>query len=103
MGSFVLLPRRSFLGMVLPLSLFYKDYRFVLFIDADKDIKKGLKVDMNFELGQPFKPFEQLMGVLPSRSRKLLPEAFRVMHRSMVLMLGSHDRAKFINHRFLSP
>ena len=33
---------------------------------------------MDFDLAQPFKPFEQLMGVLPSRSRKLLPEAFRV-------------------------
>jgi 5'-3' exoribonuclease 1 len=42
------------------------------------DIRKGLKVDMTFDLGEPFKPFEQLMGVLPSRSRKLLPEAYRV-------------------------
>jgi 5'-3' exoribonuclease 1 len=33
---------------------------------------------MTFDLAQPFKPFEQLMGVLPSRSRKLLPEAYRV-------------------------
>lgn len=43
-----------------------------------EDIRKGLKVDMKFDLAQPFKPFEQLMGVLPSRSRKLLPEAYRV-------------------------
>ena len=42
------------------------------------DVKKGLKVDMNFDLGQPFKPFEQLMGVLPSRSRKLIPDPYRV-------------------------
>lgn len=42
------------------------------------DVRKGLKVDMSFDLAQPFKPFEQLMGVLPSRSRKLLPEAYRV-------------------------
>jgi hypothetical protein len=42
------------------------------------DVKRGLKVDMNFDLAQPFKPFEQLMGVLPSRSRKLLPQAYRV-------------------------
>jgi len=44
-----------------------------------EDIRKGLKADMNFDLGEPFKPFEQLMGVLPSRSRQLLPEAFRVL------------------------
>ena len=37
---------------------------------------------MTFDLAQPFKPFEQLMGVLPSRSRKLLPEAFRVWFNS---------------------
>lgn len=33
---------------------------------------------MTFDLATPFKPFEQLMGVLPSRSRQLLPEAYRV-------------------------
>ncbi|GAA5803816.1 hypothetical protein HPULCUR_009301 [Helicostylum pulchrum] len=33
--------------------------------------------DHNFELGQPFKPYEQLMGVLPSLSRKLLPAAYQ--------------------------
>jgi 5'-3' exoribonuclease 1 len=43
-----------------------------------EDIRRGLKVNMTFDLAQPFKPFEQLMGVLPSRSRKLLPEAYRV-------------------------
>jgi 5'-3' exoribonuclease 1 len=31
----------------------------------------------NFELGQPFKPFEQLMGVLPDLSSNLIPPAFR--------------------------
>lgn len=33
--------------------------------------------DHDFNLGQPFKPFEQLMGVLPSLSRKLLPVAYQ--------------------------
>ncbi|KAI8977920.1 exoribonuclease 1 [Pilobolus umbonatus] len=30
-----------------------------------------------FELGQPFKPYEQLMGVLPSLSKNLLPVAYQ--------------------------
>eukprot|EP00158_Paraphelidium_tribonemae_P009759 Partr_v1_DN28954_c0_g1_i1_m26257 putative 5-3 exoribonuclease 1 len=30
-----------------------------------------------FEMGTPFRPFEQLMGVMPARSKYLLPEAFR--------------------------
>ncbi|EJT79584.1 hypothetical protein GGTG_04669 [Gaeumannomyces tritici R3-111a-1] len=33
----------------------------------------GLNADMNFKLGQPFKPFEQLMGVLPDPSKKIVP------------------------------
>jgi 5'-3' exoribonuclease 1 len=33
--------------------------------------------DFEFTIGQPFKPFEQLMGVLPSLSKKLLPAAYR--------------------------
>jgi 5'-3' exoribonuclease 1 len=41
------------------------------------DVKKGLKADMNFRLGQPFRPYEQLMGVLPDRSKKIVPPAYR--------------------------
>ncbi|KAJ5992545.1 hypothetical protein N7451_008269 [Penicillium sp. IBT 35674x] len=40
------------------------------------DVTKGLGVDMNFRLGQPFRPFEQLMGVLPDRSKKIVPTAY---------------------------
>lgn len=39
------------------------------------------KMTINFKLGQPFKPFEQLMGVFPAASRKHIPEVF---HRFMV-------------------
>jgi 5'-3' exoribonuclease 1 len=31
----------------------------------------------NFELGKPFKPFEQLMGVLPAASLELIPSAYQ--------------------------
>ncbi len=33
--------------------------------------------EFNFVKGSPFKPFEQLMGVLPAASKELIPEAFR--------------------------
>ena len=38
---------------------------------------KGLGANTNFELGKPFRPFDQLMGVLPDRSKKIVPPAFR--------------------------
>ena len=31
-----------------------------------------------FELGKPFHPFEQLMGVLPEASNELIPPSYRV-------------------------
>ncbi|KAI2463112.1 exoribonuclease 1 [Annulohypoxylon bovei var. microspora] len=37
------------------------------------DITKGMNADLNFNLGQPFRPFEQLMGVLPDRSKTIVP------------------------------
>ncbi|KAI8622853.1 exoribonuclease 1 [Xylariaceae sp. FL1651] len=40
------------------------------------DIYKGLNADLNFKLGQPFRPFEQLMGVLPDRSKKIVPSVY---------------------------
>ncbi|KAA8915313.1 hypothetical protein TRICI_002542 [Trichomonascus ciferrii] len=41
------------------------------------DVKLGLKEKYDFTLGTPFRPFEQLMAVLPSRSKQLVPPAFR--------------------------
>lgn len=41
------------------------------------DLSTGLNVKINFELGKPFTPFEQLMSVLPARSRELIPVCYR--------------------------
>lgn len=40
------------------------------------DVAKGLNADLNFELGQPFRPNEQLMGVLPDRSKQIVPRVY---------------------------
>lgn len=40
------------------------------------DVVKGLNADLNFRLGQPFRPYEQLMGVLPDRSKKIVPTVY---------------------------
>lgn len=45
-------------------------------------MKKGLGADMNFRLGNPFRPYEQLMGVLPDRSKKIVPPAYRELMTS---------------------
>ncbi|KAL2133639.1 hypothetical protein VTI74DRAFT_1995 [Chaetomium olivicolor] len=40
------------------------------------DVMKGLNANLDFKLGQPFKPNEQLMGVLPDRSKKIVPKVY---------------------------
>lgn len=40
------------------------------------DVVKGVGADLNFQKGQPFKPYEQLMGVLPDRSKKIVPKVY---------------------------
>ncbi|KAF7562102.1 hypothetical protein G7046_g2054 [Stylonectria norvegica] len=40
------------------------------------DVVKGVGADLNFKKGQPFKPYEQLMGVLPDRSKKIVPVVY---------------------------
>jgi len=42
------------------------------------DLKGVDKMSFEFKLGTPFKPFEQLMGVLPEASKEHVPSAFRV-------------------------
>eukprot|EP00117_Sycon_ciliatum_P016324 scpid11392/ scgid15799/ 5&apos; Protein Dhm2; Strand-exchange protein 1 homolog len=40
------------------------------------------ETDVSFELGTPFLPFQQLLAVLPSLSKELLPEAFQYLMTS---------------------
>ncbi|KAE8222002.1 hypothetical protein CF319_g4734 [Tilletia indica] len=51
----------------------YYPYHYSPFAADFTDIQS---FDIGFKLGQPFRPFEQLMGVLPAASRKSIPETF---------------------------
>lgn len=44
--------------------------------DIFSDVKLGLNADINFQLGQPFRPYQQLMGVLPDRSKTIVPTPY---------------------------
>src|SRR5262249_2172101 len=90
MGSVLLLPWHRFVAVVLPIPLCPDDFRSVMhrpssllredsyvFADsASTDVNKGLGADMKFRLGKPFRPYEQLMGVLPDRSKKIVPTPY---------------------------
>lgn len=41
------------------------------------DLVNVSDLDVRFELGEPFRPFDQLMGVFPADSKDLVPEPFR--------------------------
>lgn len=41
------------------------------------DLKNIKDMVFNFDLAKPFRPFEQLMGVMPAASKELLPEAYQ--------------------------
>ncbi len=42
------------------------------------DIRNFSGMSMDFELSRPFKPFEQLLAVLPAASKELLPKPLQV-------------------------
>lgn len=46
------------------------------------DLRNLSDLDLQFDLSKPFMPFEQLMAVLPSASKTLLPEAYQVSLQS---------------------
>ncbi|KAI5969618.1 exo2 [Candida margitis] len=59
---------------------FYYKYHYAprisdISVGLEELIKKG--EDLKFEKSKPFKPFEQLMAVLPARSKKLMPAVYR--------------------------
>jgi 5'-3' exoribonuclease 1 len=41
------------------------------------DLKNFSEAKFNFDIGTPFLPFQQLMGVLPAASRQHIPEPYR--------------------------
>jgi 5'-3' exoribonuclease 1 len=47
-------------------------------LTCKKDFVGVDKMTFHFELGKPFRPFEQLMGVLPEASKDLVPPPYRV-------------------------
>ncbi|XP_017089098.2 5'-3' exoribonuclease 1 isoform X1 [Drosophila bipectinata] len=51
----------------------YYPFHYAPFIS---DIRNVDKVKVNFQLGEPFFPFQQLLAVLPSASYKLMPTAY---------------------------
>lgn len=104
MGDALLLQRSCVLELVLQLPLRASYIRSVLaffFLVPRADIAADLRgVDrlaFHFELGLPFRPFEQLMGVLPEASKDLIPPAYRVSHHwsaafisLQIGLVGSH-------------
>lgn len=42
------------------------------------DVTDFKDMDIKFEMGSPFLPFQQLMAVLPAASKELLPEPYQV-------------------------
>ncbi|KAH9927111.1 exoribonuclease 2, partial [Epithele typhae] len=51
----------------------YYPFHFAPFAADFEDLEK---MDITFDIGQPFKPFEQLMGVFPAASRSHIPAPF---------------------------
>lgn len=52
----------------------YYPYHYAPFLS---DIRNISTLEIHFELGRPFKPFEQLLAVLPAASKTLLPACYQ--------------------------
>ena len=105
MGHVLLLRRCRQLGLVLPLPLRASDLwcveppsvgtwrsRPALTTRPSRrlppDLRDVDKMMFDFDLGKPFHPFEQLMGVLPAASQSHIPEAFRVRAPAVCCLSG---------------
>jgi Xrn1 helical domain len=51
------------------------------------DLRAVDEMAFEFDLGIPFKPFEQLMGVLPEASKEHIPLAFQVCRLMLLFFL----------------
>lgn len=85
MGDALLLQWCRFVELVLQLPLrsagvryAFLSFTFSVLIKVFSDLTNIKDMVFNFDLGKPFRPFEQLMGVMPEASKELLPEAYRV-------------------------
>jgi 5'-3' exoribonuclease 1 len=60
-------------------------------------------MSFKFDLGTPFKPFEQLMGVLPVASREHIPLAYQVCGIFIDLKLRLKDVVQDLMYELNSP
>lgn len=58
-----------------------------LTLGVRKDLKNVDKMSFKFDLARPFRPFEQLMGVLPEASKEHIPLAFQVSGATSSILL----------------
>ena len=92
MGDALLLQWRRFVELVLQLSLCASSVRYGCIYPSISndcyiflDLKGVGEMSFSFELGKPFQPFEQLMGVMPAASKELLPMAYQVRRQHILL------------------
>ena len=57
-----------------------------------------MQIPVEFHLGEPFLPFQQLLAVLPAASSKLLPEPFQV-RAARALCTGPARCTRFAGQR----
>lgn len=83
----LLLQRCLQLGLVLRLSLCSENLRCVTAptrsSSNETDLRGLGELNFDFNLGKPFTPYQQLMGVLPEESKEHVPAAYRVCNVSL--------------------
>ena len=87
--SFLILALRN--ELVMPLSdLAFLSHRYYPYHYAPymSDLKGFRRFDLKYEKGEPFLPFQQLLGVLPAASKDLLPEPYQVLGETRYLIWG---------------